>query len=183
MLSEQDHTHYNTSLSFCTARFGKYALFAILPLCTALVAADKEISRFIRSLKYSRFNPASSAKLHESVVNLGFQDSDCFTIDEIRVLMQIQNDPYPSLSDREIDKDTKMLKREARLGINMLGSHAQIVLKAIEYWTLRRENLDRWLEIFDAACREANLRREVRGFEISTVRCPTCGHEEGCDRE
>src|SRR5579859_341927 len=133
MFSEQDRIHYNISLNFCYLHFGKYALFAMLPLCTALTGADKEISRFTQALKYSRCNPASAAQLHESALNLGFQDSHYFTIDEMRVLMQIGKSPYPSQSDREIDKDTKMLKKEARLGIKVLESHAQIVLKAIEY--------------------------------------------------
>jgi hypothetical protein len=156
MLNEDDET----SLSFCHQRFGHYGNFATLQLCTAIVAADKEIAHFVSDLEYSRCNPASSAKLYESIQDFGFEDANYFTIDEYRFLMLIADSPCLPLSSRQIESDRLVITRELKQQKRIIRSDAEMLLKAVAYWELRyNEKYQAWLEKFSAADEESRIRR------------------------
>src|SRR5271154_7048074 len=114
MLDENSLVFQDISLRYCHTRFGYYGLFATLLLRAALIQDNVyTLTRFKQSLKFSVVNPNSSARLAEYIRSLDFPDSDFFTLDEIRFLIQICQTCSP-LTQEQIESDRQELKRETR---------------------------------------------------------------------
>jgi len=153
MLHENNIIFQDISLHHCDTRFGYYGLFATLLLRAAFIQdnVNTTITSFKQSLKYSVANPASSAKLAEYIRNLDFPDSDIFTLEEIRFLIQISQ-PCSPLTKQQIESDRRELKREMRQHGRILKSHAIILLKALSFWELRyTDKYDEWMVMVNAA--------------------------------
>ena len=154
------------SLRYCDSRFGYYGRFATLLLRAALMKDNVyTVEHFQRSLKFSVVNPASSARLAQYILSLDFPDSDFFTLDEIRFLIQLRQ-PCSPLTKQQIESDRKELRRETRKYGKICKSHAVILLKALSFWELRyNEKYDEWMvtvrEVYNELFRRQGLIRST----------------------
>lgn len=153
------------SLHYCDTRFGYYGRFATLLLRAALIKDNVyTLTRFQKNLEYSSVSPRSSARYAQYIRSLDFPDSDFFTLDEIRFLIQLRG-PCPPLTKQQIESDRQELRRETRKIGKICKSHAVILLKALSFWELRySEKCDEWMVTMREACNEH--RRE--GYIMST---------------
>src|SRR5947207_1154540 len=76
-------------------------------------------TRFEKSLKYSVVNPHSSVILAEYIRNVGSPDSDFFTVEEIRFLMQVCQ-ACSHLTKQQIESNRRELEQEMRQGGHIL---------------------------------------------------------------
>src|SRR5205814_4653950 len=67
---------------------------------------------------------------------ISYEDSDYFSIPEIRFLLELTAFCSPR-SDSKVARDHRKVTREIKRGKRILPSHARILAKAIEYWKLR----------------------------------------------
>jgi len=98
------------------------------------------------------------------IKSLPFDESDYFTVDEYRVLLEIGGFIIRPLTDEEIERDRSLLLREAEYGLHMLKSHARVLLKALEFWKLRYEAMEQgWMDW----TRQASLDSQLEAGLIS----------------
>jgi hypothetical protein len=164
-----EHATYEfLSFDYCRTNFGHYANFALLPLHLGLVKDD-------RGYTYSdvRYAFRISGEDHEGkpylafMKNLEYNDSDFFTTEETRFFLRIETDFIPR-SDEGIEADRKKLLKEAEHANHMFRSHAQHLLRAIEYWKLRcSEKRTEWIKEFNELDIQQRLRAQFINGKIS----------------
>ena len=164
LIKESDTDIQDLSTRRCSARFGYYGHFATLMLKTAVVKDGVyTLQAFKQSLKWSVSNPLSSADLAEYIRNLDFPDSEFFTLDEIRFLINV-SECCLSLTEQQIEADRRELKQESRKHGKIIKSHAIILLKALSYWELRyNEKYEEWMEIVNVVYNDRHAIYRGRG--------------------
>ena len=147
------------SLDHCDRYYGRYGLFATLPLRAAVLESQiYDLEDFIASFEYSGKDHSHDLSLSEFINSLTYDDKDYFTVEETRFLLKIIH-ACDRLTDEQLEADRKALSREARQGKNMLKSHAKILLKAWRFWKLRyNDKYEEWTQKF-ADADQADVRR------------------------
>jgi len=91
-----------------------------------------------------RRNHSKNAKFRKFLETVSYEDSDYFSVAEIRFLLQLTAFCSPR-SDAKVDRDLRRVTREIKRGKRILPSHASILAKANEYWKLRyNEKFNEW---------------------------------------
>jgi hypothetical protein len=104
LVNEKNGGFQDLSIHRCSARFSYYGHFTTFILRAVIIKDNVyTLERFKRSLKWSVINPYSSVDLAEYIRNLDFPDSECFTVDEIR-LIQVSECCLP-LTKQQIEAD------------------------------------------------------------------------------
>jgi hypothetical protein len=125
------------SLLYCIKHYASYGNFATYCLRTVVSATDVyTFSTFKQCYTASGENHANNPKLRKFLETVSYEDSDYFSISEIRFLLQLTAFCSPR-SDAKVERDLRRVTREIKLGKRILPSHASILAKAIEYWKLR----------------------------------------------
>jgi hypothetical protein len=171
MLFEGSNLHESVSISYCDVRFSCYGNLACLPIMTAVIATDVySVSEFEWAFVHSGENHCRNQRLARFISSLTYEDSGYFTIEETRFLLQLHGSCVP-LSQEQIEADRREVLRETkrkRCGKKMLKSHANIVLKAIDFWKLRYdEKYEEWRLKFVAMDRALHIRAMLRAGTIS----------------
>jgi hypothetical protein len=115
----------------------------------------------------------NNPELHKFLETVSYEDSDYFSISEIRFLLKLTAFCSPR-SDAKVARDLRRVTREIKRGKRILPSHASILTKAIEYWKLRyNEKYVEWnrrvADVHEYRCMRAKLRRVL---EITSNRGP-----------
>ena len=171
MLYEGNSLHQNISIRYCNARFACYGALACLPLQTVVIATDiYELTEFKWAFVHSGENHRRNQHLARFIGCLTYEDSGYFTIEETRFLLQLHG-TCPPLSEEQIEADRREVLRETkrkRGGEKMLKSHANFLLKAIDFWKLRYdEKYAEWRSKFIAMDRALRIREMLRVGTIS----------------
>src|SRR5271170_966151 len=133
MRNEKCFIDRTVSRHYCSNRFGHYGVLATMPLFIAFTNADLTLSTVLRLHQNEKEIPTL----------VDFEDSGFFTVPELNFLCTIIAD-VPHLSPEQIAADRLELLREMEEETNMCKSHAECLLKAVDYWELRFES--KWEE-------------------------------------
>jgi hypothetical protein len=140
------------TLQYCNTRFGHYGQFATLPLHTAVISTGTfSFNGFKSAFEQSGRNHSRNPQLATYLQNLTFHDSEFFTVEEIRLLLNVGGTICP-VSDQQIELDLQELRREARRPNRIPKRYAAAIIKAITFWKLRFDDkYDEWLDEFVVA--------------------------------
>jgi hypothetical protein len=150
------------SIDRCSPRFGCYGMFATLPLRTAVINRNHWN---YESLQRSLCNPLMAASCKSYLQTLSFPGSDFFTFEELAFLMQV-HDAFLPRTVEQIESDRRELTHEGSPGERIFRSHAQILLKAINFWELQHaENWEEWRDAFLVALADERRRENIPSKE------------------
>lgn len=150
MLNELDRFHQASSLYYCNKFYGYYGYFIMLPIHIAILSQDNPSSE-----DYYTFHSFKNAYLDSGpnhswdpgfakvIEGFDLKDLEFFTVDEIRFFLEL----YPCDSDvmhKDIEYDKYLLEQQLARPKKILKSHAEIMLKANEFW--RRFHHDKYKE-------------------------------------
>ena len=159
MLEDNSLFCQHISRAYCSNKFGQYGIFATIPLRTALTNLDiyPVETAFVNHLKAKPVDIAS----------IPFEDSDFFTLDELRFFTKISAAVRP-LTLQQIESDKLELSRETKKIGNVCKSHAEYLLKAIAFWELRYDSkYEEWKSKFNEAEKARILRLQLKRGQIS----------------
>jgi len=159
MRTERNSTDGLTSLLYCIKHYASYGKFATYRLGTVVSATDVyTFESFKQSFLASGDNHCKDPRLQKFLETISYEDSDYFSIPEIRFLLQLTAFCSPR-SDSKVARDHRKVTREIKRGKRILPSHARILAKAIEYWKLRySEKVVDW----NRRAKEVNKDRRLR---------------------
>lgn len=143
---------------WCKQNYGHYALFATLCLHTAVIRHDRYgISSFGWAFRHSGKDHKNDTGLRDFMENLAYVDSHIFTTDELRFISN-----QLDLTDFIRTNRSKMNERRSNELDIILDSHADCLLKAIEYWRLHfNDKYQTWRHEFSDAVKDWILRRKL----------------------
>ena len=164
MPTERYSANHLTSLIYCIKHYASYGKFATYRLRTVISATDVyTFESFKQVFLASGDNHCKNPRLQKFLETISYEDSDYFSIPEIRFLLQLTASPSPR-SDSKVARDHRKVTREIKRGKRILPSHARILAKAIEYWKLRySEKFVDWkrraMEVDEDRILRVNLRK------------------------
>jgi len=133
-----------------------YALFALLPLYTAVMTQQEDLTLSLFESAFPSDYPITKVKLDSLVETLTWDDSDYFTIDELRFFCTLRTvKGYGFRSEDLIKKERKQLLTAIKYSSPQLSIEAGYLLKAMDFWELRhKDKLEEWGEKFRKAFRK-----------------------------
>jgi len=144
------------SIVHCRWAFGHYGRFAILRLVTAVIRHDQySLSVFKLAFRCSGDNHEDNPRLREFMESLGYADSEYFSTEELRFLLQIAGS-YKKLTDEEIEVEREQIMKSGLI----LPTHVIYLLKAVDYWKMYYdEKFEEWKQEYAVVNRECRQRR------------------------
>jgi hypothetical protein len=155
------------SIWYCRQHFGHYARFAVLRLHTAVMRQDHYcLSGFESSFRFSGKDHEKNPTMQNFMTNLDYADAEHFSTDELRFYLRAAYS-YKSLTEEEIELERQQIKRHSDTDM-VLESHAEYLLKAIEYWKMHfKEKIGEWRQESAEATRGWTLRRKLADGDIT----------------
>lgn len=186
MLDERSTLDQERSRYSCEVRYGRYGAFASLPLITAVVETQAYSVSALRSASYSLSRKPS---LTEFINRLTYHGKDYFTVEESLFLLQLVN-RYGPVTDEQLETDLQDLSNTKRWGSIILDSHAEAVIKAVNFWKMKyNDKYTEWRRSYivaDAAfvarrrAQMGSVARQTRDFTDERYQS---GHDSDSDHE
>ena len=129
MLEDNSLFCQQISGAYCSDKFGQYGIFATIPLRTALTNPYPVETAFVYRSKTKPVDIAS----------IPFEDSDFFTLDELRFLTKISAAVRP-LTPQQIESDKLELSYETRKMGKCVQVTCGISAQAITFWEWRYDS-------------------------------------------
>jgi len=163
MFDEGSALDQRISRQYCEYHYGRYGVFATLPLLAAVLETQLYSFRDFKSaFESSGENHCRNPRLSEFIDGLTYDDKDYFDVEETRFLLKL-NDWCSPISDEQLEADRRAISRELRQQKKMLKSHAKILLKAVYFWKLRfKDKCAEWRRKFGDADDAFVARRRVQ---------------------
>jgi len=159
MLEDNSLFCQQISRAYCSDKFGQYGIFATIPLRTALTNLDIYPIETV-FVYHPKRQPVD-------IASIPFEDSDFFTLDELRFLTKISAAVRP-LTPQQIESDKLELSCETKKMGNVCKLHAECLLKAITFWELRYDSkYEKWKSKFSEAEKARILRLQLKRGQIS----------------
>jgi len=149
-MSDEGRFHQERSLAHCRAEYGRYGIFASMPLHIAVLESEiYDLELFSGPIIFLDPDEDHEPEPADIINNLTYDNKDYFTVKEIWFLLQLQSglDSRP-FTREQLKTERKNIIRDFKEGI-ILKSHANTLLKAWKYWKLRFDSkyegwIDRW---------------------------------------
>jgi len=130
-----------------------YAIFALLPLQTAVLTQQEDYTLYGFNSVFTSHHPVTKAKLDSLVKTLTWDDSDYFTMDELRFFCTLRNRQGIGFrSEDVIKRERERLQTAVKYLTPHLSIEAGYLLKAMDFWELRhKDKKEEWGENFRKA--------------------------------
>jgi hypothetical protein len=147
-------TDWHASYRYCNKNFANYGRFATLPLRLAVVKGDEYSLETFESdlVECQKHDLEDDRRLRGFIRSLIYEDSNFFTLDELRYCMSLGLGRMTFLSDEQIEASRQLVLDDLKGHKNMLEFHATTMLRAIDFWKLRfNDYFDKWTEEYGPA--------------------------------
>jgi hypothetical protein len=167
-LTETSSHHRELAIRYCKDRFAPYGRFATMPVSIAMLRdyeyEPHDFRDYLRDTypleKCHFYIPVA---LRECLERLEFEDAGLFTLQDYRLLFQLDSPANPR-TDEQLEQDRCELLQQIERPSRMLKDHAQTLLKAIDFWKLRHKSKHGlWQDELAAERQRRALQRRLGG--------------------
>jgi hypothetical protein len=138
---------FRYSVAYCYKHFAHYGYFARLPLITTFIVAGDfkcELSEELNPSLPCWWLGRKHKRWEDAVKDLDFEGHDFFTYDDYLLFFHLTGPCLP-VTEAQLEADRHELATEAKKPRRILKSHAESLLKAIDFWKLwYNEKYDEW---------------------------------------
>lgn len=141
----------------------RYAIFALLPLQTAVMTQQEDFTLNLFESILTSDHPITKARRDSLIKALIWDESDYFTIDELRFFCTLRSlHGYSFRSEELIKQDRQILLNSVKYSNPQSSIEAGYLLKAMDFWELHyKDKKEEWGEKFREGVRR-ECDREAR---------------------